>query len=60
MFAAFDLTVTSADELRDLLRSWSENAAPDDGGTPHRITGGPSWTRRPTTPARRWGCPPRG
>ncbi len=39
MFAAFDLTITSADELRDLLRSWSANAALLTQGLP---TGSPA------------------
>ena len=41
MFAAFDLTITTADELRDLLRSWSESAALMTKGLPAGSPAGP-------------------
>ncbi len=40
MFAAFDLTVTTATELRDLLRSWTQAAALMTAGRPVGPPGG--------------------
>ena len=57
MFAAFDLTITTADELRDLLRSWSQSAALMTAGPAGRVARRRRSTRRRPTPGRRWGCP---
>ena len=62
-FAAFDVAETlDRDGLIELLTEWTDAAArltPGPGGRRGR-SGRRSATRRRTTPARRWGCPPAG
>jgi deferrochelatase/peroxidase EfeB len=56
MFAAFDLTATTADDLRDLLREWSHAAALMTAGHPVGAPGG-ALTRAPADTGEAVGLP---